>query len=227
MKADFPIDAATHAAPACEPVVDVHLMDMDRDVSAYARFAAMLSPEEHDWAGRLHRSLDRRRYMVRRGRLRELLACRLDCDPRDVPITCNAFGKPRVEGTELRFNLSRSRGTALFTFTQGREIGCDIEWQDPRAATMEVAQRFFTRNEFETLRSLPDSQRTEGFFNCWTRKEAFVKARGGGLSLPLDAFAVSLAPSDAPDFTSGGAGWSIQAFRPHERLHAAIVVETV
>jgi 4'-phosphopantetheinyl transferase len=75
------------------------------------------------------------------------------------------------------------------------------------------------------LRSLPESRRTEGFFNCWTRKEAFVKACGGGLSLPLDAFDVSLAPDEAAIFLSGGAGWSMQAFHPCGGLHAAMVME--
>jgi 4'-phosphopantetheinyl transferase len=199
-------------------------MELDLDDAACTRFAAMLSPEERRHAERLHFPRDRRRYTVRRGRLRELLARRLDCVPREVPITCNAFGKPRVEGVEVRFNLSHSRGLALFAFTRGLEIGCDVEWQDGRVASMEIAERFFSRREFTLLRSLPESQRTEGFFNCWTRKEAFVKARGGGLSLPLDAFAVSLAPGDPAEFLHGGSGWSMLAFRPRQGLHAAIVV---
>jgi len=212
-------------ARASEPVVEVCWMDLDLDEPACARFAAMLSSEERRRAERLQFTVDRRRYAVRRGRLRELLGRHLDCDPRDVPITCNAFGKPRVEGTDVRFNLSHSRGIAMFAFTRGAEIGCDIEWQDPRVDIMKVAETFFARREVASLRSLPERQQKAGFFNCWTRKEAFVKARGGGLSLPLDAFEVSLRPDAAAAFLSGGAGWSMQAFRPREGFHAAIVVE--
>jgi 4'-phosphopantetheinyl transferase len=207
------------------PAFDLYWMDLDLDEPACTRFAAMLSSEERRRADQLHFSTDRRRYAARRGRLRELLAGRLDCDPREVPITCNAFGKPRIEGTDLSFNLSHSRGTAMFVLTRGAEIGCDIEWQDPRVETMQIAEAFFSRRELESLRALPECQRTEGFFNCWTRKEAFVKARGGGLSLPLDAFDVSLRPGEAAAFLHGGAGWSMQAFRPRQGLHAAIVVE--
>ena len=185
----------------------------------------MLSSEEHRRADRLHFAVDRRRYIVRRGRLRELLGRRLDCDPREVPITCNAFGKPRLEGSDVSFNLSHSRGVALVALTRGAEIGCDIEWQDRRVEIDKVAESFFSRREVDALRSLPERQQTEGFFNCWTRKEAFVKACGGGLSLPLDAFDVSLRPGEPVALLRGGSGWSIQAFQPRPGLHAAIVVE--
>jgi 4'-phosphopantetheinyl transferase len=210
---------------APEPVVEVRWIDLDVDEPSCSRFAAMLSSEEHRRADRLHFAVDRRRYIVRRGRLRELLGRRLDCDPRDVPITCNAFGKPRVEGSDVNFNLSHSRGVALVALTLGAEIGCDIEWQNSRVEIVKVAESFFSRCEVDALRSLPDSERTEGFFNCWTRKEAFVKACGGGLSLPLDAFDVSLRPDEAAVILRGGSGWSMQAFQPREGLHAAIVVE--
>ena len=108
-----------------------------------------------------------------------------------------SFGKPCVAEGDLRFSLSHSRGLALYAVARGLEVGCDLEFRDPRLACGRVAERFFSPPELHALRSLPAERWAEGFFNGWTRKEAYVKARGLGLSLPLDSFAVTLAPRRA------------------------------
>jgi 4'-phosphopantetheinyl transferase len=201
------------------------LMFLDVDAAERARFEAMLTPEEHRRASEFRFDVDRRRYTVRRGRLREILADRLRCPPREIPLSCNAFGKPCIEGADLRFNLSHSSGVALYVVGRGAELGCDIEWRQPKLAVEDVAERFFSAQEVQSLRSLPHAQWVEAFFNCWTRKEAFIKALGLGVSYPLKAFDVSLAPGEPAALLRGPAGWSLGSFEPLPGLQAAVAVE--
>src|SRR5205807_4072981 len=100
------------------------------------------------------------------------------------------------QGADLRFSVSHSEDVALLAFARGREIGVDIEAIRADADYCGVAQSFFSRQEQETLRALPAGRQCEAFFACWSRKEAYIKARGMGLSLPLDQFDVSLTPGE-------------------------------
>ena len=94
------------------------------------------------------------------------------------------------------FNLSHSHGIALYALTRGREIGVDIEYFRPDVEAGKLAERFFSPREAAVLRALPEHLRREGFFNCWTRKEAYIKAEGKGMAIPLSAFDVSLTPGE-------------------------------
>ena len=123
----------------------------------------------------------RRRYVARRGILRELIGSYLDCDPAGVAFVHNAYGKPAIAQSDLRFNLSHSHGMALYAFCRYAEVGCDIERRDPKFAAEQIPERFFSPDEVRALRSLPLNEQTEAFFNCWTRKEAYIKAVGHGL----------------------------------------------
>jgi 4'-phosphopantetheinyl transferase len=208
-----------------ETKVDVYWMDLDGPSVESMRFAAMLDSHEHARAKRFRFTEDRRRFVVRRGRLRELLSYYLECSPLQIRFSYNSFGKPAVDFADLRFNISHSHGIALYTIARGVEVGCDIERCDERFADERIAERFFSPREVLALRSLGRAAQIEGFFNCWTRKEAFVKARGQGLSLPLDSFEVSLAPGEPAAFLRGCDGWSIRSFKPAARYHAAVVAE--
>ena len=177
---------------ALAPRVHISWRSLDVDDESCARFAALLSSDEQRHAERFRFAIDRRRYAVRRGVLRDLLARRLACDPRDVAIRHNAFGKPYVEGSDVTFNVSHSQGMALYAFARGPELGCDVEWQDSRVPIGETAEMVLSPMEIDTLRSLPETQRTRAFFNYWTAKEAYLKARGVGFSLPPHEIAVSL-----------------------------------
>ena len=106
---------------------------------------------------------------------------------------------------------------------RGGAIGCDIEWRNPELACPRVAQRLFAAEEYATLTALPSEQWIAGFYNCWTRKEAYVKALGLGLSHPLDAFTVSVAPGEPARFTSGEPGWILASFEPAPGYQAALV----
>lgn len=205
--------------------VEFHLATLDVDPAERKNYEALLLPEELARANRFHFSIDAVRYIVRRGKLRELLAVRLGCQPREVSLTCNGFGKPRIRCSDLQFNLSHSGGIALYVLARDSDIGCDIEWRRPEFACEGVAERFFSARELESLRAVPRSRWVESFFNCWTRKEAFIKALGFGVSYPLKAFDVSLAPGEPAALLRGPLGWSLRAFEPLEGLQAAVAVK--
>ena len=137
------------------------------------RLSALLDDEEGERAERLRFDRDRRRYIARRGRLRELLSQSLGCPAPHVRFAWNAFGKPFVKETDLRFNVSHSHNIAVVAIAHGRELGCDIELRDPRFASEQISERFFSSSEARALRDLDPMQQVEAFFNCWTRKEAY------------------------------------------------------
>ena len=205
------------------PTVDVYWAALDEDGADLARLAGTLADDERCRARRFRLERDRRRYIVRRAILRELLSRYLGIAPARVRLRTGPFGKPCVAEGDLRFSLSHSRGLALYAVARGLEVGCDLEFRDPRLACGRVAERFFSPPELHVLRSLPAERWAEGFFNGWTRKEAYVKARGLGLSLPLDSFAVTLAPGEPAALLHGCDGWSVRALEPAPLYHAAVV----
>ncbi len=207
--------------------VDAHLAMLDIEPAERRNYEAMLLPEELERAGRFHFATDAARYIVRRGKLRELLAVRLGCQPRAVSLTCNGFGKPRIRCSDLQFNLSHSGGVALYVFARDSDVGCDLEWRRPELAREEVAARFFSDRELRALHAVPHNRWVEAFFNCWTRKEAFIKALGFGVSYSLKAFDVSLVPGEPAALLRGPLGWSLRSFEPLEDLQAAIAIKDI
>jgi 4'-phosphopantetheinyl transferase len=204
-------------------VVDVYHLALD-DTDAFNRFA-ILNDDERARALRFRHARDRDRYVARRAMLREILASYLGRAPEQVEFTPNEFGKLSIAGSDLRFNLSHSHGVALYAIARGFEVGCDIERRDVGFADDQIPEHFFSPKEVRALRALPPEQQTEGFFNCWTRKEAYIKARGYGLSLPLDSFDVSLAPGAPAALQRSCDGWSVKSFEPLPGFQAAVVVE--
>lgn len=208
-----------------EVVVDTYCVDVDAPEVDAGRYGAILSAEERNRADRFRFDRHRRRYVARRGILRELIGFYLDCDPAAVAFVRNAYGKPAVARGDLHFNLSHSHGTALYAFCHNVDVGCDIERRDPKFAAEQIPELFFSRDEVHTLRSLPLNEQTEAFFNCWTRKEAYIKAVGHGLSIALDSFDVSLASSEPAALRRGCEGWSVQSFEPMLGFQAAVVAQ--
>jgi 4'-phosphopantetheinyl transferase len=164
-----------------------------------------------------------------------ILARYMDEDPRQLRFWYGAHGKPVLGGASgaamLGFNLSHSCDLALYAVAKDREVGVDLERIRRDFPCEEMADRFFSKRERDMLRTLPKPARTEAFFNYWTRKEAYVKARGGGLSLPLDDFSVSAAPNAAGIFPETGSApkegthWSSWAFAIHSGYVAGLAVE--
>jgi 4'-phosphopantetheinyl transferase len=134
-------------------------------------------------------------------------------------------------GDDLRFNLSHSHGLALCAVTSGRELGIDVEYQRPELAEESMAARFFSTRENAVLASLPVALRRTMFFAGWTRKEAYMKAVGGGLTIPLEQVEVALAPGEpaallsVPGDPAEGRRWSLRELAPEAGYAAALVVE--
>ena len=201
--------------------VDIYWTDLDRESSTLPWFLGTLSHDERERAARYRWERDRRRYIVRRGVLRELLSLYLHCPPAAIRLSSNPFGKPEIEAAALRFNLSHSQDVALYVIASGLEVGCDIEWRDPQLASPGIAEQFFSQREIAAMQVLGPARWAEGFFNCWTRKEAYLKARGCGLSIRLDSFDVSLTPGEPAALLRGCDGWSVQSFEPLPGCQAA------
>lgn len=153
----------------------------------------LLSPEERQRAARYRVEQPRSDFILTRGTLRSLVASYLQKTAQDLSFRYSEFGKPRLdEGCELRFNVSHTNGLALLAFARRREVGVDVEWIRPTLDARKLAERFFSDRERTSLEHLSGDQLYVAFFRCWTRKEAFVKGRGDGLSLPLHQFDVSI-----------------------------------
>ncbi|MFQ6030195.1 MAG: 4'-phosphopantetheinyl transferase family protein [Dehalococcoidia bacterium] len=159
-----------------------------------------LSADEVERAKRYHFKRDRSRFIARRAFLRTALGCYLDLAPAELSFGYGPFGKPVLAkncGRDfLSFNLSDSADRALIAITDGAAVGVDLEKIAPEFATEEISRQYFSDAEVGALRALPVEQRTTGFFLCWTRKEAYIKAKGYGLAMPLADFAVSLTPGE-------------------------------
>jgi 4'-phosphopantetheinyl transferase len=155
-----------------------------------------LASDEQARAERFLFAEHRERFTVARGMLREVLARYLGLRPGEVRFRYGPHGRPELLGatSPLRFNLSHSGDAALLAICTAHDIGVDIEQVRPDFASLEVARRFFSRLEVQALQALDEEVRCDAFFRCWTRKEAYIKARGEGLFMALDSFDVSLEP---------------------------------
>lgn len=203
-------------------LIDISWHDLDAEARRGAQHWTRLGGEERVRAASFHSARERWRYVARHGLLREMLAARLGRAPDALRFQINAFGKPALADGALGFSLSHSRGLALIAIGEG-EIGCDVEKRDPAFACAATAERFFSAGERRRLASLRPGDYCEAFFNGWTRKEAFLKALGCGLSRPLDSFEVSLAPGEPARLLQGCEGWSVASFTPLTLYQAAVV----
>lgn len=163
-----------------------------------ARLEKTLSPDEEARLARLRIARVRRHFIVGRGVLRDVLGRYLDIVPGAVAFTYGSQGKPALAANEsgLQFNLSHSGEMALVAVTRNREIGVDLEKLRPMSDAEQIACRFFSPNESACFLDLPPNQRNLAFFACWTRKEAYLKALGDGITCGLDTFDVAFAPGE-------------------------------
>lgn len=159
----------------------------------------LLSSDEQARAARFRYERDRRRFIVGRGRLRAILGAYLGVAARRIGFGYNAFGKPRLAGAGepcLHFNLSHSGGVAVLAVSDHYQLGIDIEQIKPLRE--DIAGHFFSSAECAALGEYRGAAYLPAFYRCWTRKEAFVKAHGAGLSLPLDSFDVTISAGGEP-----------------------------
>lgn len=168
---------------------EVHLWRIALDAPADA---GEISAEERERAARLRFERDRRRFVAAHAALRRILGGYLGVPAAAVEFAYGRHGKPSLAGrAALHFNLSHSEELALLAVTEIGAVGVDVERE--RMIELEIADRYFAAGEVAALRALPADERQAAFFRCWTRKEAYLKARGEGVLLPLDGFEVSLA----------------------------------
>jgi 4'-phosphopantetheinyl transferase len=213
--------------------VPVWRIALDIGNALLSRLREILADDERQRADRFHFEKDRRHFTAARGVMRTLLAGYLARRPEEVRFAYSNYGKPRLaEEGELRFNLTHSHGLALLAVTRGREIGVDVEHlRDMERDGELLAERFFSPREAVVLRSLPPQLRREAFFHCWTRKEAYIKALGKGLLMPLDQFDVSLHPDEPAALMATHHDpqevqrWSLRSLLPGEGYVAAVAVE--
>jgi 4'-phosphopantetheinyl transferase len=204
------------------PENEVQLWRLDLEALAVGEdcWQQLLSADEQVRTGRFLSLRARQHFVVVRGLLRTLLAGYLSTHPKELTFWHSAKDKPSLgppySDSGIAFNVSHSGGVALLAFNRRREIGVDVEHVRRDLDLEVIAQRYFSAREQRQLARLPADQKYDAFFRCWTRKEAFIKAKGEGLSLPLDQFDVSLVSGDSnallstrPD-ASEAARWSLR-----------------
>ena len=218
---------------------DVHVWrgSLERPLAEILHLHNCLSPDEQERANRFHFDKDRQHFIAGRGMLRHILSRYLHTPPEQLRFAYNQYHKPSLAAPfaahKLYFNLSHSGELALYALAQQPEIGIDIERLRRNFAYEEVAERFFAPAETAVLRQMPADLKAQTFFNCWTRKEAYIKGHGMGLSLPLDSFIVTLQPGQPArllttrDDPAEAAHWTLQALMPGPGYVAAVAVRRV
>jgi 4'-phosphopantetheinyl transferase len=232
---DFPLQPLPPQLELAEGEVQVWVVPLDPPAPEVERLTRLLAPDEVERASRFRFDLHRRRYIVGRGALRRLLAAYLGlpaAGPAALRFDYGPRGKPGLpDHPGLGFNLSNSEDLALVGFCRGREIGVDLEYLREMEDMESIATRFFSAAEVAALSGVPPERKKEAFFNCWTRKEAYLKAVGEGLAAPLDSFAVTLVPGEPPRMLTlegsaeRAAPWFLHHLHPAPDFVGAIAIE--
>lgn len=208
--------------PIDPDAVHLHKLDLDASWMPSVDCWSLLDPAERSRARRFRSKLVGRQWTVARAGLRSILSSYCDCSPTHLKFGHGTFGKPVLSGrasrTGVTFNLSHSGHVAVVAVGMNIDVGIDIELKKRIRDWPNVARRFFSTNENAVLMALEESLRLGAFFDCWTRKEAIIKATGEGLHARLDDFDVSLSPgarnrvvadySDEQKYI----GWQLQSF---------------
>ena len=216
-------------------IVHVWRIQLDLNKHDLTKFLGVLSEDEVDRAKKLYVEADRIRYIVVRAALRIILGNYEGVAPSDLDIAYSQQGKPYLSSKskmkDIKFNLSHTGDLGLIAVAVGRQVGVDIELVRQESSIKTIAKRFFSPEENRKLTALPDSLQPEAFFTCWTRKEAFVKATGKGLLIPLNQFQVSFYPDDTPQLLNVGNDpdeperWSMFHLDPGLDYVGALIVE--
>lgn len=207
--------------------VHVWLVRADDAALCMACCGNLLATAERDRAARFKFEKDRRLYTAAHAALRSILAGYLNVAPGDLEFEIGQRGKPRLVPTfskdSLEFNLSHSSEVALIAVTRGREIGVDVEHIKKEFAFAEVAERYFTAREVSAIRALPEGLQRRAFYQCWTSKEAFLKAKGVGLSGELDE--VEIHGQGRVQVKSTLPGWYLSELNPCDGYVGAVALE--
>ena len=208
-------------------------MELEQPDDFLEKFRAILDPDELERAARFYFEKHRRRFIAGRGFLRDVLSRYLETRPAALKFSYGPYGKPALAGeherSSVRFNMSHSHNLALLAITEGNQLGVDVERIRADFASEDIARRFFSRVEVDCFNALPGEEQAAAFFRCWTRKEAFIKATGKGLSQSLDSFDVTLAPATPATLLriedDDAARWSMSDIDVGADYAAALVTE--
>lgn len=214
---------------------EVHVWHASEESQAGERsdLLKLLSDDERQRMNRFRFEEHQNNFLLFRSMLRMLVGSYLGTPPAELRFAYSAHGKPSLAApaAALEFNLSHSSGKALFAFCRNRQIGVDVERVREDLNVEDIAHRFFSLSEQRALVQVPAIMRYQSFFSCWTRKEAFVKAKGEGLSCPLESFDVSLSPSEEdvnlatrPD-PEEAERWQLYSLNSFDGYAAAVAVE--
>ena len=195
---------------------------LDLPLERLEQLSQLLSADEQARAKRFLPSAARRRFTAAHGQLREILSAYLGCAPGNLRFHQNAYGKPALEKGP-HFNLTHTDDAGLLGVSFEHVLGVDLEAVTRSVDFTNIARRFFAPAEVQALLALPAEQQPQAFFNGWTRKEAYLKARGEGLSIPLDSFVVSLAPGEPAVIQGVEPDWQIFALDVGPAYAAALV----
>jgi 4'-phosphopantetheinyl transferase len=205
------------------------------DEAALDAHRRLLADDERARAQRFVFERDRRRYTVVRATLRRLLGRYLDRDPQTIDFVYGAQGKPALAPASgdpvIAFNLSHAEELAAYAFSLHGQIGVDIEYHRPLKDMRQLAATVFSSTELAALDALPHDRQPAAFYACWTRKEAFIKAIGQGLSFPLKEFDVTLTPGEPArllrirDDAEAAQRWALVAFTPGDEFSGALMTE--
>jgi 4'-phosphopantetheinyl transferase len=176
----------------------IWLARLDVSEKEQAAYARLVAPDESARAERFHFEHDRRFFVAGRGILRILLGRYLACPPERLAFLYGLKGKPSLPGTVLEFNLAHSGGLAVFTVACGGAVGIDLERVRPVPDFDRIMNSFFAAAEIHAISALPAADQLRAFFTCWTRKEAYLKATGDGITVRLDRFSVPVVPGSPP-----------------------------
>lgn len=212
---------------------EVHIWKLQPELAGdLARYSRILSREEQERADRFRFPHLARNFIVDHGRLRLILASYAQTAPQELAFALNEYGKPELAhpAGPLRFNLSHTEGLSLLAVCLHSPVGIDVEAVRPMTDWRDIAHSHFSLTEIAALDETPQADRTHAFFRCWTRKEAFLKAHGLGLSIPLDSFAVSVAREELPALLECAwddgetRRWSLMSLALGERYAGALAI---
>jgi len=209
----------------------LHIWHLSLDVTVGERdqYSSLLSTDEKKRAERFYFEKVRDRYIAGRGLLRTLLGGYLNGEPAGIRFDYEPNGKPVLKDQPIRFNVSHSEGEGVFAFCLDRAVGVDVEWRRPLADMNDLARRFFTGNESRLLASRLGDDKQELFYKLWTCKEAYLKAVGVGLLIPLDQVEVKFEAGGNVRLISNDGmemdEWQVRIFNPRSDYQGAVCVE--
>ena len=212
--------------------VDIWRVSLDLYPASAQWAESTLSADESERADRFHFEKDRHRYILAHACLRDILSRYLHCKTGQIKFSTNGYGKPMLPSdTKMEFNLSHSGKFVLIAVTCGHKVGVDVEHIRMDMDHEKIARRFFSQAEYNELSVIPHEKKAIAFFNCWTRKEAYIKAHGLGMSLPLNSFDVSFASNEPavlratrPD-SSEASKWTLLSLNVHPEHAGALAID--